>query len=96
MVIDQANRIATFLDSVVAVYEERTLHADRMDVYFNEDMKDIKKMICTGNVVIEQGENKTYAQKAEYDRESGKLILSGRPKLILLTEGENAITSIGD
>ena len=96
MVMDQMNQIATFHDEVVAVYEDRTLMADRMDIYFNEGMSDIQILVCTGNVVVEQGENRTFAEKAEYNLLTQKLTLSGRPKLIFLTEGKNAITSFGN
>lgn len=96
MVMDQINHIATFKDDVVAVYEDRTLKSNRMDIFFNDDMSDISNLVCTGNVIIEQGENRTYAEKADYNHITQKLILSGRPKLIFLTEGKNAITSFGN
>ena len=96
VVIDQATGKAVFDKNVVAVQGDRTLKADTMEVYFNEDMSAISSMVCIGNVVITQGENKTYAEKAVYDAQQQKLTLSGRPKLILLTEGEGAITSSGN
>jgi len=96
MVIDQARSVATFDDNVLAVQEDQTLEADRMEIYFDKDMSGIKKMICLGNVVINQGENKSYAEKAVYDAETQKLTLSGRPKLILLTEGGNLFAAAGN
>ncbi|VAW14015.1 hypothetical protein MNBD_BACTEROID05-1278, partial [hydrothermal vent metagenome] len=96
MEIDQALFKATFEDNVVAVQDNQTLKADRMEIYFGEDMGTIKEMICIGNVEILQGENKSYANKATYDAERKKLILSGRPKLIVVTEGDDAIKSSGD
>ncbi len=96
MVIDQAKSMATFEDNVVAVQDGQTLKADRMEIHFNTDMNDISEMICIGNVVIVKGENETYAQKATYNAKTQKLVLSGRPKLIMLTEGDNAITSLGN
>ena len=94
--IDQAVGKAKFKDNVVAVQGTRTLKADVMEVYFSEDMSTIKNMTCIGHVIIIQGENKTTAEKAVYDAQTKKLTLTGRPKLIFLTEGEGAITSIGD
>jgi LPS export ABC transporter protein LptC/lipopolysaccharide transport protein LptA len=96
VVIDQAAGKATFEDNVVAVQKDRTLKADIMEVYFNQDMSAISSMICIGNVVIVQGENRTYAEKAVYNADTKKLTLSGRPKLILQTEGEGGVTSFGD
>ncbi|MCK4881454.1 MAG: LPS export ABC transporter periplasmic protein LptC [Candidatus Omnitrophica bacterium] len=96
MIIDQAVSFATFEDNVVAVQEGRTLKADRMEVYFDDQMAGITKMVCLGNVEIEQGENRTFAQKAVYNAADQKLILSGRPKLILLTEGESLFAASGN
>lgn len=96
MVVDQADSTATFNENVVAVQADRILKADKVDVYFDETMNGIKKMVCTGNVEIEQGENKTYAEKAVYDAATQKLTLSGRPKLILLTEGESFFAASGN
>lgn len=96
MVIDQAKAVATFETNVVAVQEDQTLSADRMEVYFDETNQKIKELICLGHVVIVRGENKTFAEKAVYNGAEQKLVLSGRPKLILVTGGSGAITSIGD
>ncbi|MCA9409318.1 MAG: LPS export ABC transporter periplasmic protein LptC [Candidatus Omnitrophica bacterium] len=96
MMIDQSLGLATFKDNVVAISDGRTLIADEMEVHFNQDMEGIEELICTGNVEIIQGENKTYAQKATYDAISKRLVLSGRPKMIMITEGDDAITALRD
>lgn len=83
--IDQKVNIAVFHDKVVAVQTDRTLKADKMDVYFNPQAKKIDKVVCIGNVVILQGGNITYADKAVYNAQEQKFILTGRPKLILET-----------
>ena len=96
MVIDQAKSVATFEDNVVAVETDRILKADRMEIYFDNEMKGITQMVCLGNVEIEQGENKTFAKKAVYNAADQKLTLSGRPKLILLTEGGGLFAAAGN
>jgi len=96
MIIDQSESVATFEDNVVAVQEGRTLKADRMEIYFDSEMSGIKQMICLGHVELEQGENRSFAEKAVYDAPVKKLILSGRPKLILLTEGEGLFAASGN
>ena len=96
MVIDRGRSMATFEDNVVAVQNDQTLKADRMEIYFDEEKKTIQKLICIGHVVVVRGENQTYAKKMVYNAETQKMTLSGKPKLILLTEGENAITAPGD
>lgn len=96
MVINQLKSIATFDDNVVAYQDDQTLKADHMVIYFDEEMSGIQKMICTGNVEIEQGGNKSYAEKVVYIAATKKLILSGRPKLILLIEGGGLFAASGD
>lgn len=96
MVINQLKAIATFDDNVVAYQEGRTLKADHMEIHFDKEMSQITKLICTGNVEIEQGENKSYAEKAVYTAATQKLTLSGRPKLILLTEGGSLFAASGN
>lgn len=96
MEIDQARSLATFEDNVVAVQEDRTLKADRMEIYFDNVMNQIDKMICIGNVSIVQGDNRSYAQRAVYTAKEQKLVLTGRPKLILLTEGGGLFAASGD
>lgn len=96
MEIDQTKSYAVFQDNVVAVQADQTLKADRMEIYFDEAKKGIKNMICTGHVVIIRGANQSFADKAVYNGEEKRLTLSGRPKLILVTEGDNAITALGN
>lgn len=93
MSIDQQNGIAIFQDDVVATQLDRILKSDRMEVYFNQEMNEIRKMICIGNVAIIQGDNETYAEKAVYDAIAKTLTLTGRPKLIMVTEGEGGIAA---
>ena len=89
MVIDQLLSKARFERNVVALQEDQTLKADVLEVYFNEDMQTFKKIVCIGNVEIIRGENKTYAEKATYNADDQKIVLSGRPKLIFETGGED-------
>src|SRR3989338_9426036 len=96
MVIDQTKSYAVFEDNVVAVQADQTLKADRMEIFFDETKKQIKEMICSGHVVIIRGANQSFADKAVYNGLERKLTLSVRPKLILVTEGENAITALGN
>ena len=94
--IDQLKNMAVFNTNVVAVQTGRELKADRMEIYFDTQAKQIKELICIGNVRITQGENKTFADKAVYNAVEKKMTLSGRPKLILITEGEGGMSGFGD
>ncbi len=95
MEIDQANNLAVFKDNVVAVQEDQTLKSDKMEIYIDPDTKKVNQIVCVGNVSIQQGENITYSQRAVFRPEEQKLILTGRPKLIMETEG-NGTSIFGD
>jgi LPS export ABC transporter protein LptC/lipopolysaccharide transport protein LptA len=94
--IDQNKQTAIFNDNVVAVQQDRVLNADRMEVYFDADERKIREIICTGNVKVTQGDNTSFSEKAVFKPQDQRIILTGRPKLILNTEGENGIASFGN
>jgi LPS export ABC transporter protein LptC/lipopolysaccharide transport protein LptA len=96
MEIDQAKHMATFNKNVVAVQLDRVLKADKVEVYFDDQTNQITEMVCTGNVEIKQGENSSFSERAIYRAADQKLILLGRPKLILYTESSNSIASFGE
>src|SRR3989338_4842390 len=94
--IDQLNNSAVFNDNVVAIQTGRELKADKMEVFFDPQSKKIQKVVCTGHVEVTQGENKSYSEIAVYSADDQKLILTGRPKLIMSTEGGNDINIFGN
>lgn len=96
MIVDQKKMMAEFNDNVRAVQDDQTLQADKMEVYFDEKMTEITGIVCTGNVEIVRGENMTFAEKAVYDGKTKRLTFSGRPKLILTTEGNDGLASFGN
>jgi len=95
MEINQLQQKATFKDNVVAVQTGREMKADQMEVFFDPVLNKIKKVFCIGHVQITQGENKSFAEKAEYDGLTQNMVLSGRPKLILMTEGSGGFGDLG-
>lgn len=90
MELDQASMSAVFSDNVVAFEPAtgRRLKADRMQVIFDEQTKKIKQIVCSGNVEVEQGNNITRSDGLIYKADEQKMILTGRPKL-LLDPGDN-------
>ncbi|MBF0484240.1 MAG: LPS export ABC transporter periplasmic protein LptC [Candidatus Omnitrophica bacterium] len=96
MELDQAQMVAVFHENVVAVRDTQTLKADIMKVYFSQEQKKITKLVCQGNVTVTQGENQSFAEEAVYDAATQKVTLSGRPKLIFKTEGNNGFTPFGN
>jgi LPS export ABC transporter protein LptC len=99
--IDYEKNIATFNNNVKVDRPDSVIYSDKMDVYFKQskdkDEQDktatlmgakIDKIVCRGNVKVLHGENISYSEEATYLSSEKKLILTGRPKLIIYsTEG---------
>ncbi|NTV29365.1 MAG: LPS export ABC transporter periplasmic protein LptC [Candidatus Omnitrophica bacterium] len=87
MEIDQAKQTAVFHDNVVAVESgsDRGLKSDRMEVLFDPKTKKIKEIYCTGHVEVRQGNNVTYSDSLVYKADEQRMVLTGKPKLILDT-----------
>lgn len=94
--VDQLKHQAILSNNVFASQEGREVRADRMEVNFDETANQLKDLTCIGNVTITQGKSTSHAKKAVYTSDSKKLILSGRPKMILMTEGEGKIATPGN
>jgi LPS export ABC transporter protein LptC/lipopolysaccharide transport protein LptA len=87
MQMDQMKMYAVFNENVVATEAAtgRELRADKMQVWFDEKNKKIRKAICSGNVVVIQGGNASYADEMVYNGIEGTLTMTGRPKLVFDT-----------
>ncbi len=84
--IDYLNEIGIFRNNVVATDAQGQIFADMMRVYFDFKAKGIKKIICVGNVKIIKDENTSYSDQAIYTAADKKLLLIGRPKLVLYSQ----------
>lgn len=56
----------------------------------------IEKIVARGNVKIVRGENISYSDEATYNTQEKKIILTGRPKLIIYSEGGGLGASFGN
>ena len=83
MEVDYLGQTAVFHDKVIAIQGDRKLMADEMQITFDSAKKQIKEMVCIGNVLIVQGENTSFSDKAVYQAGEQKIKLYGRPKLLL-------------
>ena len=89
MQMDQARMYAVFNIHVIGVEAStgRELHCDKMEIWFNQATKKIKKAICTGHVKVIQGPDVSYADQMVYDGETQVLTMTGRPKIVFETGG---------
>jgi 3-deoxy-D-manno-octulosonate 8-phosphate phosphatase (KDO 8-P phosphatase) len=92
--VNYQDNLAVFRENVKVKDERGEIVADKMDVYFATDTEEgeamqgmegmgIEKLIATGDVEIHHGSNITYSQKAVYDTDTGKVTLTGQPKLVI-------------
>ncbi|HOP40815.1 MAG TPA: lipopolysaccharide transport periplasmic protein LptA [Geobacteraceae bacterium] len=79
---DTIARIATFLGKVVAKQGDITIHTDKLVVRYAEKGGDVEKVEAFGNVRIVQENRIGTARYAVYFTKSGKIVLSGSPKVI--------------
>jgi LPS export ABC transporter protein LptC len=88
MQMDQAAMYAVFNIHVIAVEAStgRELHCDKMEIWFNQVTKKIKKAICTGHVIAIQGSDKSYSDKMIYMGDTQVLTMIGRPKIVFFTD----------
>lgn len=107
--IDYDKNVATFNENVKVNTEDVLIDSDVMDVYFGGTGKDasaltkadstmgskIDRIVARGNVKITRGENISYSDEATYSAQDRKIILSGKPKLIIYSQ-EGLDASFGD
>lgn len=102
--VDYEKNIAVFNNNVKVEKPDLTIYSDKMQVYFTPKQEDSKKdqesavmsnsinrIVSEGNVRIVRGENISYSQEAIYTAADKKIILTGRPQIVIYqTENMNA------
>ena len=92
--VEYEKNLAVFYENVKVKDGRGEIFADKMDVYFTTQSDGnkqvagmqglgIDKVVAVGEVEIHHGDNISYSRKAVYDTATGKLTLTGRPKLII-------------
>ncbi len=85
--IDYGKETAVFSNNVkVDQKEQGKMYADKMDVHFDFKNKKILYIKSTGNVKIVKGENTSYSDEAVYTAADKKMVLNGRPRLVIRSE----------
>ncbi len=81
--VDYDKNVAYFNNNVKLIDSETTIDADKATAYFQPKEKSLKKVVCKGNVKITRGKDLTYADLLTYLPGEGRVILEGRPKIII-------------
>lgn len=87
--VDQKTGLAVFTGQVLIGQGAMRLSADRVTVtYAQGDQQRISTLKAEGNVTLVSGEDAAEAASADYDVESGNVVLRGN---VLLTQGGNVL-----
>jgi lipopolysaccharide export system protein LptA len=80
---DNKQLLITFTGNVVAKQGEMTIHADVARVYYEkkEEGNEVREIVATGNVRIQEGERLATCQKAVFTNAEQKIVLTGQPKV---------------
>lgn len=84
---DYEKNRAYFNKNVKVTNDEGNIDADKITVHLDPSTKRVGEIVCEGNVKITREENITYSDKATYIEAEKKIILTGRPKLVIYQEG---------
>ncbi len=107
--VDYEKNIAIFNKNVKVEKPDLTIYSDKMQVYFTPKSDGaakpgseaavmssaISKIVGEGNVRIIRGDNISYSQEVLYTAADKKIILTGRPQIIIY-QTENANATLGD
>lgn len=86
---------AFFVKDVRVESKDGNIDADRITVNLDPATRKVKTIVAEGNVKITQGENVTYSDKAIYVEADKRIVLVGRPKLVIYEEGEGSNSFLG-
>jgi len=86
--IDYEKNLAIFNNNVKIVDEKGEVASDRLDAYLNPETKVIAKAIAIGSVKISRDDNYSHSEAATYLLEEHKVVLTGRPQLVIYPDQE--------
>jgi LPS export ABC transporter protein LptC len=86
--VDYEKNIAYFNNNVKVVDKETSINTDKATAYFEPRKRSLKMVFCQGNVSIKRGEDITYAKQLTYLPGEGRVMLEGRPKIIIRSSND--------
>ncbi len=81
------NNQAYFSKNVKVTGDDGNIDADKITINLDPVTRRVKEIIAEGNVKIKQGENITFSDRAVYVESERKILLTGKPKLVIYQEG---------
>ncbi|WP_415405197.1 LptA/OstA family protein [Tateyamaria sp. SN3-11] len=88
--VDQNTGVAIFTGDVVIGQGEMRLSAPRVLVTYLENQAGIERLEATGGVTLVSGPDAAESQRADYDIETGLIVMTGD---VLMTQGNSALSA---
>lgn len=88
--VNQADGTAIFTGNVLIGQGAMRLSATRVQVYYHEESQRIKRLHATGGVTIVSGDDAAEGAEADYNIDSGLIVMRGD---VLLVQGNSALTA---
>lgn len=88
--VDQSTGEATFTGNVVIGQGEMRLSAARVLVIYRQDQAGIQRLEATGGVTLASGADAAESERADYDIDSGVIVMSGD---VLMAQGQSALSA---
>ena len=88
--VDQDTGTAIFTGNVVIGQGEMRLSAAKVLVVYKDGNKGIERLEASGGVTLVSGPDAAESQRADYEIDSGTILMSGD---VLLTQGNSALTA---
>lgn len=88
--VDQASGTAVFTGNVLIGQGEMRLSAARVKVVYKAQNAGIASLEATGGVTLVAGQDAAEANRADYDIDSGTIVMTGN---VLMTQGPSALTA---
>lgn len=89
MTADNKGKTAIFSGKVVAKQGDITIFSDKLVVSYGDKSSEVEKIEAFGNVRIIQQNRTGFADQAVYDSRSGRIILTGTPRVV---QGNDSIS----
>lgn len=90
LAVDQSTGIAVFQGNVVIGQGALRLSAQKVEVVYRASNVGIAKLAATGGITLISGPDAAEAARADYDIDSGTIVMTGD---VLLTQGPSALTA---
>ncbi len=86
--VDDLARTLIFSGQALARQGDLTIAAQQLIVHYAQDNRDIVEIIADGEVRITQGERTATGRRAVYERQEGRVVLTGSP---LVQDGQSSV-----